>query len=189
MSRSPSVVMMVLVVVQRVMRMGMRSRGENRPLSSDHPQPDPYDQQPGDEGQIGFDARRHRAGGAQRGQHGHAHNAERVGERDEYAEDESVNGTTSRADNVGGGDRLAVARSGGVESTQPEPRKQIQNSVRHWRISGPLDTPTSAASAMEFARHAWTARAYRSFAESIGWGCPYGLVMLHEGHDLRAIGK
>ena len=52
-------------------------------------------------------------------------------ERDEHAQDHGVDRATAGADDVGGRDRLAMARGGGVERAEPEAGEQVEDAFGH----------------------------------------------------------
>ena len=124
----------VLDSVGRV-TMAVARKGQRGPLAAEHPDADAHDEDSGDDRQVGLDPCRHGPRRPHRRQDRDEHDSDRVGQGDEDAEDEGVGRAAAGPDDVGGGDRLAVARSRRVHGAEPEAAGEVEDGVRHGQRS------------------------------------------------------
>jgi hypothetical protein len=140
-------VMVVMVVItavslERVVRMGVhhswiwpgKRRGDQPALRPQHPQPEPQNQQCHGQGQHRLGPRGDQPARPKRGKQSDEHNAADMGERNENAEYNCVDGPASRADDIRSGDRLAMPRRCRVYHASPEAGRQVKQRLMH-RVS------------------------------------------------------
>ena len=100
-------------------------------LRSQHPATDSDDENAGAESEVCLDTLRDKPSRAQRREDRHQDNPARVGQRDEDPEDERIDGTTARTDNVRSRDRLPVPRGRRVYRAQPKAGEEVEGAFSH----------------------------------------------------------
>ena len=130
-----------VAVIMRAMAVGVRvrvymgvfrhRRWQEAHLRSQHPAADPDDENAGAESEVCLDTLRDKPSRAERREDRHQDNPARVGQRDEDPEDERIDGTTARTDNVRSRDRLPVPRGRRVYRAQPKAGEEVEGAFSH----------------------------------------------------------
>jgi len=138
--------MLVRVVVRVIVRViadgparrGARlahREGEQVPLGPQHPQAERNHHESNRNRQVGLDPLRTQPARAERCQHSNEHDATRMRERDEDPENHRIDRLAAGADDVGGGDRLAVAGRCRMRGTSPKAGGDEEEDLAHVRFS------------------------------------------------------